>query len=62
MNGTATEMIGPFTPMLVCWASLIITVVGLLVGFFYTNITAFARRLRNGRSEAALGAVTKENQ
>lgn len=61
MNGTATEMIGPFTPMLVCWASLIVTVVGLLVGFFYTNITAFARRLRNGRREVALGAVTKEN-
>jgi hypothetical protein len=61
MDGaTATEMIGPFTPMLVCWASLIITVLGLLVGFFYTNITAFARRLRDGRTKAALGAAREE--
>ena len=53
--GEATEMIGPFTPLLVCWASLILTVVGLLVTFFWTNITAFARRVR-GRREPAAGA------
>ncbi|NJM08640.1 hypothetical protein HC891_24300 [Candidatus Gracilibacteria bacterium] len=58
--GQATEMIGPLTPALVCWASLILTVVGLLVGFFYTNITAFARRLRTGRREATLGSEPKE--
>ncbi len=52
MGGNATEMIGPFTPLLVCWASLIITVVGLIVAGFYTNITAFARRLRTGRKPA----------
>ncbi len=56
MGGTYTEMIGPFTPLIVCWASLIITVLGLLIGFYYTNITAFARRLQDGRRKDAGGA------
>jgi uncharacterized membrane protein YhaH (DUF805 family) len=56
----ATEAIGPLTPVLLCWASLIITVLALLIGFFYSNITAFARRLRDGRRSPAAGSVTKE--
>jgi hypothetical protein len=56
----ATELIGPLTPALLCWASLIITVLALLIGFFYTNLTAFARRLRDGRREPASGTVTKD--
>ena len=54
----ATEMIGPLTPALICWASLILTVLGLLLGFFYTNITAFARRLRNGQRKDTYGSTT----
>lgn len=60
--GSATEMIGPFTPLIVCWASLIITVLALVIGFFYTNITAFARRLRNGRREPTSGSVSREQR
>lgn len=52
----ATQMIGPFSPLIVCWTSLIVTVVGLVVAFFFTNITAFARRLRGGRRKPAAGA------
>lgn len=52
-----TQSIGPFTPLIVCWASLLVTVVGLVVAFFFTNITAFARKLRNGRKQPASGAV-----
>lgn len=51
--GEATQMIGPFTPALICWASLIITVVSLGLTFFWTNITAYARRFRNARRPAA---------
>lgn len=52
----ATEMIGPFSPLIVCWTSLLVTVIGLVVAFFFTNITAFARRLRDGRKKVAAGA------
>ncbi len=53
----ATQSIGPLTPLIVCWASLLITVIGLVVAFFFTNVTAFARKLRNGRKQPASGAV-----
>lgn len=33
-------------PMLICWSTLIVTVIGLLVGFYFTNIDAFPRRRR----------------
>jgi hypothetical protein len=56
--GEATQMIGPLTPALVCWASLIITVLALGLTFFWTNITAFARRSRVGRKPTA-GSVVK---
>lgn len=59
MGGTFTEMIGPFTPLIVCWASLLLTVVGLVVAFFFTNITAFARRLRTGRKPTAGSEVAE---
>ncbi|MCG8346411.1 MAG: hypothetical protein MI924_01340 [Chloroflexales bacterium] len=59
MTGNFTEMIGPLTPLLVCWASLIITVVGLVVSFYFTNITAFARRLRSGR-KPTVGAEPRD--
>jgi len=58
--GRATEMIGPFTPALVCWASLIITVVGLLLTFLWTNVTAFARRTRDGRRKPTAGSTPPE--
>lgn len=51
--GEATQMIGPFTPALICWACLIITVLALALTFLWTNITAFARRTRQGRKPAA---------
>lgn len=51
-----SEMIGPFTPLLVCWISLIGTVVGLVVSFYFTNITAFARRLRGGGRKPTVGS------
>lgn len=51
-----STMIGPFSPLIVCWTSLLVTVVGLVVGFFYTNITAFARSLRDGSKKPAAGA------
>lgn len=57
----ATEMIGPFTPALVCWASLILTVLGLALTFLWTNVTAFARRTRQGR-KAAAGSMPEQNR
>lgn len=56
--GEATQMIGPFTPALVCWASLIITVLALALTFLWTNVTAFARRNQTGRVPTA-GSVVK---
>lgn len=53
--GEATQMVGPITPALLCWASLIITLVALGLTFFWTNLTAYARRLRNGRRIPAVG-------
>ncbi len=57
--GEATEMIGPFSPALVCWASLVLTVLALGLTFFWTNITAFARRTRQGQRKATAGSVVK---
>jgi hypothetical protein len=57
--GEATQMIGPFTPALVCWASLILTVLGLALTFLWTNITAYARRSRNGQRLPTAGSQTK---
>lgn len=53
----ATQMIGPLTPGLVCWASLLITVTVLFASFYFTNITAFARRLRGGKKIPTSGVV-----
>lgn len=57
MFNQATQMIGPLTPGMVCWISLVVTVVALVVGFYFTNITAFAKRLRDGKKLNASGFV-----
>lgn len=57
--GEATEMIGPFSPALVCWASLVLTVLSLGLMFFWTNLTAFARRSRQGQRKATAGSMVK---
>lgn len=57
--GEATEMIGPFSPALVCWASLVLTVLALGLTFFWTNITAFARRTRMGQRKPTAGSMVK---
>jgi hypothetical protein len=57
--GEATEMIGPFSPALVCWASLVLTVLALGLTFFWTNLTAFARRTRQGQRKATAGSMVK---
>ncbi|NJP04703.1 MAG: hypothetical protein HC837_03255 [Chloroflexaceae bacterium] len=62
MDGeTLTQAIGPITPMLLCWVSLIVTVVGLIVASYFTNIKAFARRLR-GRVEPTGGYVERTGE
>lgn len=55
--GEATQMIGPIAPALLCWACLILTVLGLALTFLWTNVTAFARNLRGGRREPTAGSV-----
>lgn len=60
--GEATEMIGPFAPALVCWASLIVTVLALCLTFFWTNITAFARITRQGRKPTVGSVVKRSNR
>ncbi|GAB4423464.1 MAG: hypothetical protein OHK0015_01120 [Chloroflexi bacterium OHK40] len=59
--GEATQMIGPIAPALLCWACLIITVVALALTFLWTNVTAFARRLRDGRRQPAAGTMPRRN-
>ena len=59
--GEATEMIGPLAPALLCWACLILTVLGLALTFLWTNITAFARRLRNGQRQPTAGSMPKRS-
>ncbi len=59
--GETTQMIGPFTPALVCWASLIITVLALALTFLWTNVTAFARRSRTGSRQPTAGSMPKRN-
>lgn len=55
--GQATQMIGPLTPALICWASLIITVLALGLTFLWTNVTAFARRTRQGQRKPTAGSM-----
>ncbi|HMQ34186.1 MAG TPA: hypothetical protein PKD53_25860 [Chloroflexaceae bacterium] len=55
--GEATQMIGPIAPALLCWACLILTVLGLALTFLWTNVTAFARRLRNGQRKPTAGSM-----
>ncbi|ACL25982.1 hypothetical protein [Chloroflexus aggregans] len=59
--GEATQMIGPLTPVILCWACLILTVLGLGLTFIWTNVTAYARRTRNGRKPTA-GSVVKSQR
>ncbi|MBO9339981.1 MAG: hypothetical protein J7464_14930 [Chloroflexus sp.] len=59
--GEATQMIGPLTPAILCWACLILTVLGLGLTFLWTNITAYARRTRTGRKPTA-GSVVKSKR
>jgi hypothetical protein len=54
--GQATQMIGPFAPALLCWACLLIAVIGLALTFFWTNTTAFARKLRGGNRKPTAGS------
>lgn len=55
----ATQMIGPFSPALVCWASLIVTVLALALTFLWTNVTAYARRSGRGERKPAAGSIVK---
>ena len=55
--GQATQMIGPIAPALLCWACLIIVVVGLALTFFWTNVTAFARQVRGGQRKPTAGSM-----
>jgi hypothetical protein len=48
------------TPQIWCWVSLLATVVGLGVGFYFTNITAFARRIAGGQKKPTGGVVGRE--
>jgi len=57
--GEATQMVGPITPALLCWACLIITVLALALTFLWTNVTAFARRRRDGRRQPTAGSQAK---
>ena len=57
--GEATQMIGPIAPALLCWACLILTVLGLALTFYWTNITAFARSLRGGQRKPTAGSVVE---
>ena len=59
--GEATQMIGPFVPALICWATLITTVVALCLTFLWTNVTAYARKLRNGRREPTAGSTLERS-
>jgi hypothetical protein len=52
-----SQAIGPITPAFFCWSSLVITVAALVVSFYFTNITAFAKRLRDGRKKPTSGVV-----
>lgn len=54
--GEATQMVGPIAPALLCWASLIITVLALGLFFLWTNLTAFARRRRDGKRQPTAGS------
>lgn len=54
--GELTEAIGPITPNFLCWTSLVVTVVALGASFYFTNITAFARRLRGNRRQPTSGS------
>jgi hypothetical protein len=56
----ATQMIGPLTPALLCWACLIITVLALGLTFLWTNLTAYARRLPNGQRRPTVGSMPKK--
>lgn len=58
-TGEATQMIGPLAPALLCWASLILTVLGLGLTFLWTNVTAYARRNRLGKRVPTAGSQTK---
>jgi hypothetical protein len=58
-TGEATQMIGPLAPALVCWASLIVTVLALGLTFLWTNVTAYARRMSGGKRVPAAGSMTK---
>ncbi len=60
--GQATQMIGPFSPALVCWASLIITVLALALTFLWTNVTAYARRTPRGERKPTAGSVVKRGE
>lgn len=60
--GEATQMVGPIAPALLCWACLIITVLALGLTFLWTNITAYARRLRNGRREPTAGSTVRRSR
>lgn len=57
MYSQPTEMIGPLSPALLCWACLIITVLALGLSFLWTNLTAFARRTPSGERKPAVGST-----
>jgi hypothetical protein len=60
--GEATQMIGPIAPALLCWACLILTVLALGLTFLWTNITAYARRTRNGGRQPTAGSMPPERR
>ncbi|NTW00460.1 MAG: hypothetical protein HGA19_04040 [Oscillochloris sp.] len=59
--GEATQMIGPIAPALMCWICFIVTVIALALTFWWTNITAFARNIRDRQREPAAGSVVKRS-
>ncbi len=52
-----TQAIGPITPNFLCWTSLVVTVVALVVSFYFTNITAYAAKLRGGKRKPTSGSA-----
>jgi hypothetical protein len=61
-TGEATQMIGPLAPALVCWASLIVTVLALGLTFLWTNVASYARRVSGGKRVPTAGSMTKSEQ
>lgn len=56
-----TQAFAGITPAFLCWTSLIVTVLGLIVAGYYTNITAFSSRRRDGTRKPTGGSGVRDN-